>query len=328
MENVLNFVSCRPCGVEIELNSFDGLEMAPLGRQPDGIHYIGNLISKTLGQYVEIREYGYTSWYSSSGYWVLKPDNSCGIEACSPVVQGWNDLLNLCRVIDAFQKDSHINANTNCSFHLHVNLQDLTDLEVCNILKWWIKCEPVFFDSISDDRKNNKYCQFIGLWDWLENDIENSKLFEILGIGKYYSVNIYHLYYGERHTMEFRLGENSLCRNSFFAKNWVKLLLYFLEIAKSKTVDNLNWLDVKEVFDFLGFFQNNLSPGLIQTRDWFLGRLYYNSSSCLNGFFNEARIVTKKQIGELLKSFPDFNLKESLYPADFEKAVYSKIYAT
>lgn len=329
MDN-LKFLYCRPVGAEIEINAFDGIEMTPKDRLPDGIHYVANLISETLGEYVEVRDWGPTHWYKTHGYWVLKPDNSCGIEICSPIVQGWHGLKKVCQIIDIFQNHSLITADSRCSFHLHIDVNDLMEEEIGNILRWWIKCEPVFFDSVPDVRKNNRYCRFISFWDWIDDEIyiSTNKLIEILGTSKYGSVNTFHLHSRERNTLEFRIGEHTLCKNSFFVKNWVRLLIHFLETAKNKTPDSLAWLDVKDVFEFLGFFSDNLSPGMIQIRNWFLGRLAYNSASCLDGFFKEGRIITKKQIGVLLKFFPDFDLKQALYPVDYKDAIYNKIYST
>jgi len=326
---MLNFLYCRPFGAEIEINAFDGVVMTPRELLPAGIHYVANLVAETLGEYVEVRDWGHTHWYKTYGYWVLKPDNSCGMEVCSPVVQGWYGLRKICQVIDVFQNHASITADSNCSYHLHIDINDLMEEEIGNILRWWIKCEPVFFDSVPDSRKINRYVQFIGLWDWLDDTapLTTTQLIQALGAEKYTSINTYHLWAGERNTIEFRIGEHTLCKNSFFAKNWTRLLIHFLETAKHKPPENLAWLDVKDVFEFLGFLRDDLSPGMLQIRNWFLGRLHYNAISCLDGFFKEARIVTKKQMGELLTMFPDFDLKQSLYPNAYKDAVYGKIYS-
>ena len=324
---MLKFLYCRPVGVEIEVNSFDGINMTPQNKLPKGIDYVANLVSETLGEYVEIRGWGPTHWNKTYGYWVAKPDNSCGMEICSPVVQGLYGLQKICEVIDVFQNHSCITANSDCSFHLHIDVNDLMEDEIGNVLRWWIKFEPVFFDSVPDGRKMNRFCQFIGLCDWIDTEPPTTtQLIESLGSSKYYSINTFHLWAGERNTIEFRIGEHTLCKNAFFAKNWIRLLVHFIEVAKQRPPEDLRWLDVKDLFEFLGFF-GELSPGMLQIRNWFLGRLYYNSSSCIANFFKEGRIITKKQIGELLTLFPDFDLKHSLYPTSYKDAVYSKIYS-
>ncbi len=251
------------------------------------------------------------------------------MEVCSPVTQGWYGLKKICQVVDVFQNHSLISADSNCSLHVHIDVNDMLEEEIGNVLRWWIRCEPVFFDSVPIDRKNNRYCQFIGLWDWAEPymGINTTKLIEALGINKYGSVNSYHLWSGERNTIEFRIGESTICKNSYFLKNWVRLLIHFLETARHSNPEALYWMDVKDVFEFLGFLGKGLSPGMIQIRNWFLARLFYNSHRCLYSIFDDGRIITRKQVLELRELFPDFDAEKSLYPVDHKDAVYNKIYA-
>jgi len=327
---MFNFLYCRPFGVELELNAFNGVLATPKGGSPDGIYYVADLVARTLEEYVEIRDFGHTHWYKTHGYWVLKPDNSCGMEVCSPIMQGWFGLKKVCKVVDAFQATPLITADTNCSLHLHIDVNDLMEEEIGNVLRWWIKCEPVFFDSVPDIRKNNQYCRFIGLQDWVDHEIHitTTRLIEILGVSKYCSADTFHLWSGDRNTIEFRIGENSFCKNSFFTKNWIRLLIHFLETARHKAPVDLAWLDVNDVFDFLGFFRKDLSPGMVQIRNWFLGRLAYNMLGLLDGFFTEGRVITRRQVNELWKFFTDFNLQESVRPSQYKEAVYDKIYST
>jgi Putative amidoligase enzyme len=313
------FTSCRPFGVEIELNAFDGASASDTS--PEGIAYIADLVVKTVEEYVEVRGCGHTHWYKTHGYWVLKPDHSCGIEVCSPIMQGWQGLKKVCRVIEVFGNNTLIRADSRCSLHVHIDVSDLTRNEIDNILKWWIKCEPVFFDSVPGIRKDNRFCQFIGLWDWAQEDIQD--LVKILGENKYYSVNSFHLHAGDRNTLEFRIGENKLCRNAYFAKNWIRLLIHFLEIAKQTTPKSLVWLDIKEVIEFLGF-SSELSPGMIQIKNWFLARLSNNICDGSFGFVKLGRTISIKQIKELL----NFDVQKALFPSDYRDDLYNKIYST
>lgn len=105
-------------------------------------------------------------------------------------------------------------------------------------------------------------------------------------------------------------------------------MIHFVETTKNITPESLVWLDIKDVFKLLGFLRDDLSLGMIQMRDWFLGRIYYNMGSSLDGFFNNGRIITKEQVNELVKLFTNFNLRQSLYPNEYKCAVYDKIYST
>jgi len=319
----LNFSYCRPFGIEAELNAFDGVAETKRGAFPKGIHDVANLILSVLGEYVEVRGYGNTHWHKTLGHWVLKPDNSCGIEVCSPVSKGWLGLRNIIKVIEAFEK---LSADNRCSFHVHINAADLSTKQIANVLRWWIKCEPVFFDSVPSSRKSSKFCQFFGLHAWEMCSVSDQELIDIFGFEKYFSANAYHLASGDLDTLEFRLGEHELCKNAFFVKNWVRLLIHFLEVAKDIEPDNLNWLDLEDVINFLGF-NGDLSSGMEQIRDWFLARIYYNHKSQIDEFFKHMRIITSKQVNELIIKF-DIDPKEALQPMLLNEVLYGKIYSS
>jgi len=333
----------RRFGVEIEINSFDGLDKpADRNTLPSGIHYVGNLVTKTTKKYTEIRKYGHTHWNNTAGFWVVKPDASCGLEICSPVCKGWLGLRDICEVIDAIAADKHIQIDERCSLHVHIDVTDCTISELDRILRCWIKAEPVFIDSVPDSRKVNKHCQFIGLWDWVstESDISPEKLIGILGKSKYLTVNTFHLLNGERATIEFRLGEHWACKNSFAVKNWVRLLIHFVEMAKKKKLkkayepndvwSSFLWLEPDDLFELLEFNDSYiLSDGMEQIRNWFISRLICNVSSELDGILGKsARKVSSLQIlkraQRLIQS--NIDLEKALSPSDIQDAVYSEVF--
>lgn len=289
----LNLDCYRRYGVELELNAFD-LRNRPIGHEngklPEGIHYIGNLIKKTLDERVLIHKWGNDH---NNDMWIVKPDSSCGLEVCSPVSKGWHDLKRVCRVVDAFAADPKVLVDSRCSLHIHLDVSDLTTDEVATILTWWIKCEPVFMDSVPSSRKRNHYCQFIGQADFLDQVedgfLTTTSLLRNLGEYKYYSANSYHIYHKKRNSIEFRIMDYSACKDSLAVKNWTRLLLHFVERAVSKGMpigyiendpwSGYCWLDPCHVFEFLGFLpdQYKLSDGLLQTRSWFMSQLLQNA---------------------------------------------------
>lgn len=288
----LNLDCYRRYGVELELNAFD-LRNRPIGHEngklPEGIHYIGNLIKKTLDERVLIHKWGNDH---NNDMWIVKPDSSCGLEVCSPVSKGWHDLKRICRVVDAFAADPKVPVDGRCSLHVHVDVSDLSLDQVATILTWWIKCEPVFMDSVPSSRKRNPYCQFIGQSDFLDSVelgfLSTGALLRNLGECKYYSANSYHIYHKKRSSMEFRIMDYTACKDSLAVKNWTRLLLHFIERAVDKGMPAMYqendpwsgylWLDPCHVFDFLGFLPNqyNLSDGLLQVRAWFMSQLLHN----------------------------------------------------
>lgn len=312
-------------GAEMEINAFDNLNR-PLGylngELPAGIHYVGNLVQKTTHGKVTIHKWGNDHHNES---WVVKPDGSCGMEVCSPVMKGWTGLMEICRVAEAFKYDAKIKADNRCSFHVHVDVSDLTERQLATILTWWIKCEPVFMDSVPALRKKNQYCQFIGLTDLFNVKsglLSSASLISRLGQCKYYTINTFHYHNRRRKTIEFRIMDGECCKDPWMTKNWIRLLLHFIQRSLAIGMP-LNyegndawsgycWLDPFDVFKFLGFslYQYELSPALSQVRSWFVERLMQNSkNSNFQGVFGDfARQISISQIENLNLTIPKENI--------------------
>jgi hypothetical protein len=295
----------RKFGIEIELNSFDkrDFKINPLFKKekPEGIEYVAGLLEK-LNKEVVITDWQYTC---NNKNWVCKPDSSCGIELCSPVL---DDFFEVVEVIEYLSKDEKIMADTRCSFHVHFDISDFLfyenyvdhrkinfakSLNLCSVLCWWIKCEAIFFDSIPDTRKLNKYCQCIGLLDLFDvNQIDCSEIVDKLS-NKYLSINTYHLVKNRRPTIEFRIADNAACLDSYFAKNWILFLDNFISKAVLKGLpDSLSWLDPKDFFEFLEI--NNSELG-----SWFLQRVFTNIKSDVS-YWNSFRNRSFFEFKEIL----------------------------
>lgn len=295
----------RKFGVEIELNSFDQRDFKknPLSKneKPEGIDYVSDLL-KNSGRDVEIRSWHHTH---NNDKWICKPDASCGMEICSPVSE---DIEEIKDVINLLSKDSKIKIDNRCSLHVHMDVSDcieknnfLLDFEksykLGSVISWWIKCEAVFFDSFPNERKNNKYCQCIGLSDLLSiRDINTKKLINVLGQNKYYSLNTYHLYKTDRLSIEFRLAEHTACRDAEFTANWINLLNNFIDRSIDKGMpSDLCWIDPIEVFDLL-----NINKNIILAK-WFLNRLITNINSDTNYWKKDFRKNSIIEIKKIIK---------------------------
>lgn len=257
-------------GVEIELNSFDQRDFKknPLNSNefPLGIEKVAEII-KSLGMTVEIRNWQHTH---NNKNWICKPDSSCGIEVCSPILESTNLVENL---IDHFSKESQIKIDDRCSFHVHFDISNYSSDNLLSILCWWIKCESVFFDAFPDVRKNNRYCQCIGISDLFKVEPIPSleEMIRLLGKTKYYSLNTYHLFRKSRSSIEFRLADKFACIDSNYAKNWILLLYFFIDSSIINGIPtSLIWMDINEVFEFL-----NLDPEL---KKWFLYKIFNNAN--------------------------------------------------
>ncbi len=282
--DLLQWTSDRRFGIEIELNAFDGRNR-PENKDalPAGIESVGELVSSVLTTSVNVLPWQHTH---NNNNWIIKPDSSCGMEVCSPVLKGWKGLEQVVRCAEAFNQHK-IKSDHRCSLHVHVNVHDCSKYEVASMVAHWIKCEAVFIDSVPANRKRSRYCQVVGLCDMF--DIETTpnpqNILDKMGQSKYFTLNNHHFSKDMRSTIEFRIAENDACIDPIFVKNWARLVVHFCDMAKKLPVPpkyepgkpwtSLCWLDPIDVFRMLGFLpgQYDLSPGLCQVRDWFLARI-------------------------------------------------------
>jgi hypothetical protein len=321
----------RRFGVEIELNSFDGRDFKrnPLqkGELPKGIDYIAHLLMEILNAPVKIA--GWHPTHNNFKEWVCKPDSSCGIEICSPANKGWLALVDIERAITGLSNDRNVRIDDRCSLHFHVEVADCVvrdsgtlshgivyekSLPLASILANWIKCEPIFLDSVPKGRKTNRYCPSLGMGDVFAHNSPLDPERLIISLSqKYSTVNTYHLVNGKRATLEFRIMDKEGCINSYLTINWIRLLLHFLEMAKNKGLPkmydrddawtSLLWLDTKDVMNFLGFTgEHKLSSDLEQTRNWFLARLVTNMGTGSGIWSEKGRSVAKRQLDEVISS--------------------------
>ena len=304
----------RRFGVEIEVNALDGRDFIayPLGENeiPAGMNYIGELLSKFIYEPVSIQVWHYTH---DNEQWVIKSDRSCGIELCSPVSIRWNGLDTICSVIDLLNKDPIIQIDSRCSLHVHVNVADCTNREVAAILAYWIKSEPVFIDFLPSSRKRSRYFEHIGAGGAVEHNFEKwDALPRLIGIHKYMTVNTFHRCKHNRQTIEFRIMGNEGCLDSKVARNWIILVMHFLEMAKERYLppkyhsddvwSGLVWMDPREVMQLLGFMGGyELSSELIEVRKWFLHRLKEHTGTGVGFWGKEGRKVAIKQVDDIIR---------------------------
>lgn len=299
----------RRFGVEIELNTTTGI-IKSKEYVPDGGEEVARLIRRVVTEPVELHGWHYTN---NNNCWVIKPDGSCGIEVCSPILKGAVDLAKLVKIVQHFRDDPRIQSDRRCSFHVHVNVEDLSNYQIASVLASWIKCEGVLYDSLPGYRKCSRHAQLIGmsnLVDHVDTPVVE-RLIEILSYTKYHSASTYHLRKGRRRSIEFRIAENSFCTNPLAVKNWIRFLLHFIACTKDRKLpkryrpndpwSGLVWLDLLRVWVLLGFNSKQLSPGLNQVRHWFLQRLLQNTCQTSLGIWEEGmRDHTWQQLQKLV----------------------------
>jgi len=212
--------------------------------------------------------------------------------------------------------------------------------QIAAAIVWWIKCERVFLSAVPFQRKRNKYCQFIGLCDLFSHDstLDPEIIIKRIGASKYYTINTFHLIRGDRKTLEFRIIGRDGCLNPFLTKNWIKLVLHFIDCSLQRGMpincqrgnkwSSFLWLEPEDVFNFL-HFDGTLSNGMRQTRDWFLASIIHNSREGeLPGIWSSPITSYSKEQAERLGrkyGLDTMNLLQYLLPGSPE-LVYSGDY--
>jgi hypothetical protein len=290
-----------PFGVEIEVNAFD-LKSRPdehrSGALPMGIYEIASLVNEASKDRVFV-----SKWTNNhdNNYWVVKPDASCGLEVCSPVLKGSFGAKTVSQVVAALRQDSRIKSDSRCSFHVHFDISSFSPQDLLAIISWWIKLESFFMDAMPAKRKINPYCRLIAQSNII-SDVYQSKdlpyFVEKLGVMKYHTLNTFHYYNKKRKSIEFRIMDNLCCLSPNDSFHWISLLHHFINCAVSCGVPSFTgsdpysgycWLDPFDAFKFLKFDDGFLPPKLCLVRDWLIERLLKYGNNYLEfGIFSES----------------------------------------
>lgn len=296
---ILKLCLLRRFGVEIEVNSFD-MRNRPLGyeigRMPSGIHEVASVVQLAVKDKVYVQKWGNNH---NNDTWIVKPDSSCGMEICTPVFKGMSGVKSICAVVDALGRDGRISADERCSLHVHVDVHDLSTDQIGSIIAWWIKCEYAMSAIFPVGRRKNKYCQFVSTSDIvLDIDdpmLSSRDLISMIGEHKYLSLNTYHLHNRKRQTIEFRFMDSSACLNYNDAKNYLKLVMLFVNSAIKLGLPpsyipgdkwtGYAWLDGIDVAKMLGLSEPSLSKGMSELAAWIRGRISRCENREENGVF-------------------------------------------
>lgn len=300
----------RRFGAEIEVNAFDGRNRPfnhEYGAMPEGICEIADVVQTACRSRVLIQKWGNNH---NSESWILKPDSSCGIEICSPVLKGLNGIASVCDVVAKLSASPEVKADERCSFHVHVDVHDLSEEQVANVVCWWVKCEYALMGMVPLRRKRNRYCQMLSFTDMFADVYDPMLLPEdvisMAGSHKYFSVNTYHMSNGRRSTVEFRIMDSSACLNPEDARNYIAFLLHFVESTHSLAVlpytgDPMTgyvWLKPSQVISMLGLGDHEeLSLEMGNVREWLRRRVLENKPGFRNGVFGT---ILREASGDIL----------------------------
>lgn len=243
-------------GVEIELDALDGRDFSlrPLspGEMPAGVDLV---VQTAAAVGLEVQTHGWKHNHNNS-VWVCKPDSSCGIELCSPVLEE-SRIDEVLAVMDALKSRPEITAGPNCALHVHVDVSPFvsglpeSSESLCAILAWWIKCEAVMLDSVPSLRRNSRFCRCIGLTDLFSHD---EKVVPCMAVSKlqdkYLTLNTHHLVGRKRNSIEFRVLEGT--KDSGLCGSWVGFVLDFVRASVAAGLpDDYRWVSLEEVERFV-----------------------------------------------------------------------------
>lgn len=338
----LRFDSDRRFGVELEVLAFDRKNRPEGGEKdkPKGTDYIISLVKKHTDENVEWRTYEHTN---NNDCWVVKPDASCGLEICTPIYRPWRGIKKTCQVVEAFSKDDNVAVDHRCSVHIHIDVSDLREEQVASVIIHWIKCEAMFLDMVPESRKSNRYCQFMCARENFDTEVylSPSQIISAIADVKYYTANTHQWKRseGKRKTLEFRVIEGEGCVDPYLIKNWIRLIIHFVEITSRYPLphpyvagDQWSWICMLDTMDFmkvLGFYpgQFELSNGLKQTRNWLLSRLCrYMHNDVDYGPRWKAYKELKDLISKLSSYGEVIDVESNLNPPNMSDAIYNEDY--
>lgn len=301
-------------GVEIEINAFDNKSRPDSSCElPIGSENVALILNDVLKEKVML-----SGWQNNhyNNLWFVKPDSSCGIEICSPILKGVQDIEKVSKLIGALKKNN-IKSDERCSFHVHIDVSNFSHKDIVSIISWWIKLEAFFVDMVSFNRKCNHFCKLIAQSNIIKNVSKKysfSYFLSNLGRSKYFTLNTHHYYKSKRKTIEFRVIDSSVCLSERDSFNWLYLLIHFVECSlcrgippKYKRGDPFTgycWLDPIDAFNFLNFTPK-AEAGTSNIAKWTLDKLLENGNNFLvHGIFSsEYRMKSYKDICKMEKIF-------------------------
>lgn len=284
--------NCKRCfGLEIEVGKEKSMD------------YIKNVIKDCSGIPVKSNYYRATV---NNFYWDLKHDGSCGkktdkfgineggYEINTFKASSLTELLHICHVAKNL-KQSGLQINKNCGLHIHIDAHDFSEEQMGVLISNWLCIERTMMQSVPYTRRRNKYCQklagsrypvkatfenAIAVWDAykprstkLHDNSDRRLAMNLVNYFRFLKLKNF-----LRSTIEFRFPEGTLLQTN--VKNWTRILVNFVnKMAYEKQYKNniVNY-NVAQTLEVLGLGGDKesfyiLSPGLFETKKWFLKRI-------------------------------------------------------
>lgn len=298
----------RRFGVEFELlNNLSKSELGNLVKEYEFLYGFKHPVKVTPG---------FQGWAQtkSNSYWHVKFDRTCGWEIASYIGVGTNDIDHISRLA-RFLYNNDAKVDSNCGFHIHVEVNDFSTSDMEKLIFCWMKVEHLLIAICDPSRKNNQYCKSLrDVYDemgltysdpielWKNIAPKNLDVHE--NYSKRVSLNtVGFLSYQKspsfsQPTVELRLPECLL--SEIHVRNWINLILIMVQSIKCNSdflfnFDNIDPCnDLKEALAYLGLSEKYrfvvLDHDLMNTKIWFLNKII-NSSLDSSVIENAKKIV-------------------------------------
>jgi hypothetical protein len=193
--------------------------------------------------------------------WTMKSDGSCGWEVTSPVLSASPSTFRIIRqVVNGARRQiaGQRVVRRNCGFHVHIDVCDLNNSQIINLVRIFHSFERCFLKLQPQSRRDNGYCRRIA-----SDPIPSARHYADFDPDDYDSRSYGHLsdhssavsfcHFQHRGTIEIRYAAGTIRASKIV--NWIKTLLYCVEIAKS--IENFEIINTESIEDLCDFISEN-----------------------------------------------------------------------
>ena len=198
--------------------------------------------------------------------WTVKSDGSCGWEVTSPALYASPTTFRTLRnIINGARRQiaGRRVIRRNCGFHVHVDISDLSNLQIQNLMRIFHSFERCFLKLHPESRDDNSYCRKIhnrgsdrrGAHRAVYENFDPDE-YDYSGSYGYlfdHSSGISFSHFSNRGTIEIRYAAGTIRATKII--NWIKIILYCIEIAKS--TENFTVLNTESIDDLCDFIEGN-----------------------------------------------------------------------
>jgi hypothetical protein len=159
------------------------------------------------------------------------PDEFIAREFSSHIFNG-DGLLEAIKEVGSQLKNVNAQVNKTCGFHVHLDMQNETNEEQENIVKWWYEFEKILFAFVSPSRRYNSYTEEIK--SRIDSTVKFAKATtsykNALRHNRYHALNV--VAFDKHGSFEVRLHQGTVDPEKIH--HWTLLLIAFFDTFTKK----------------------------------------------------------------------------------------------